>query len=144
MLIGEYHHSLDPKKRLSLPSKFRKELGRKVIVTRGLDQCLFIYSENMWKKLTEKFSEMSLGSPDSRGFNRFMLSGAVDADIDTAGRILIPDFLKQFAALNTNVVLAGVGNRVEIWDERRWESYTKKIESDANQIASKLADSGAI
>jgi len=144
MLIGEYHHSLDPKKRLSLPSKFRKELGKKVIVTRGLDQCLFVYSEPMWKKLVDKFSELSLGSPDSRGFNRFMLSGAVDADVDGAGRVLIPDFLKEFADLKSEVVLAGVGNRVEIWDEKRWDSYKRKVEADANHIASKLADSGAI
>lgn len=144
MLIGEHRHSLDPKKRLSLPSKFRKELGKKVIVTRGLDQCLFVYSETEWKKLTQKFSELSLGSDASRGFNRFMLSGAVDTEVDSVGRILIPDYLKSFANLKTDVVLAGVGSRVEIWDDKRWESYTKQIETDANRMASKLSETGSI
>ena len=144
MLIGEYHHSLDPKKRLSLPSKFRKELGRKVVVTRGLDHCLFIYDTGTWEKLMTKFSELSLGSADSRGFNRFMLSGAVDVDIDGAGRVLIPDYLKEFANLENDVVLAGVGNRVEIWDAKRWQTYKRKIESQANEIAAKLSDSGAL
>ena len=144
MLIGEYHHSLDPKKRLSLPSKFRKELGKKVIVTRGLDHCLFVYAPSVWETLMTKFSELSLGSADSRGFNRFMLSGAVDCDVDGAGRILIPEYLKDFAELKTDVVLAGVGNRIELWDTKRWSAYTRKIEADANHIASKLADSGAL
>jgi MraZ protein len=144
MLIGEYGHSLDTKNRLSLPSKFRKELGKLVIITRGLDQCLFVYSPTSWKKLTEKFSELSLGSVDTRGFNRFMLSGAVDIEVDSAGRVLVPDFLKKFADLKSDVVLAGVGNRVEIWDKLAWESYKRKIEADVNRIASKLAEAGAL
>ncbi len=144
MLIGEYQHTVDPKKRLSLPSKFRKELGKTVIITRGLDQCLFIYAPGAWKKLTEKFAELSLGSIDTRGFNRFMLSGAVDTEVDGAGRILIPDFLKDFAGLQTDVVVAGIGNRVEVWDKKRWDEYKKHIETDANQIAQKLGEIGAI
>ncbi len=144
MLIGEYRHTLDPKKRLSLPAKFRKELGKTVIVTRGLDQCLFVYSPASWKKLSEKFAELSLGSVDSRGFNRFMLSGAVDVEVDGAGRILIPDFLKEFATLKSDVVLTGVGNRIEVWDSKQWDTYKKRIESQANEMASKLGDMGAI
>lgn len=144
MLIGEYRHTLDPKKRLSLPSKFRKELGKNIVITRGLDQCLFVYSADAWKKLTEKFSELSLGSESSRGFNRFMLSGATDTEVDSAGRILIPDYLKEFAGLGMNVVLAGVGGRVEVWDEKRWSAYTKRIEADANAMATKLADEGSL
>ena len=144
MLIGEYQHTLDPKKRLSLPSKFRKELGKKIIITRGLDNCLFIYAPAAWKKLTEKFTELSLGSTDTRGFNRFMLSGAVDTEVDGAGRVLIPDFLKDFAELKTDVVVAGIGNRVEVWDRKRWDEYKKRIEMEANQIAQKLGDIGVI
>ncbi len=144
MLIGEYTHSLDPKKRLSLPAKFRKELGKTVIVTRGLDHCLFIFSAVAWKKLAGKFSELSIGSTDTRGFNRFMLSGAVEAEIDSAGRILIPDFLKEFAQLKTQVVLAGVNDRVEIWDQKRWETYKERIESQADEMASKLGEIGVI
>jgi len=144
MLIGEYTHSLDPKKRLSLPAKFRKELGKTVIVTRGLDHCLFIFSAAAWKKLAGKFGELSIGSTDTRGFNRFMLSGAVEAEIDSAGRILIPDFLKEFAQLKTQVVLAGVNDRVEIWDQKRWETYKERIESQADEMASKLGEIGVI
>ena len=144
MLIGEYQHTIDPKKRLSLPSKFRKELGKTVIITRGLDQCLFIYAPSAWKKLTEKFNELSLGSTDTRGFNRFMLSGASDVEVDGAGRVLIPEYLKEFAGLKSDVVVAGIGNRVEVWDRSRWDEYTQRIEGQANAIAQKLGDLGAI
>ncbi|MDE2079036.1 MAG: division/cell wall cluster transcriptional repressor MraZ [Patescibacteria group bacterium] len=144
MLIGEYQHTLDPKKRLSLPAKFRKELGKTVIVTRGLDHCLFVFSASAWKKLAEKFADLSIGSSDTRGFNRFMLSGAVEADVDSAGRILIPDFLKAFAGLKTNVVLAGVNDRVEIWDTKQWDAYKRTIESQGDAMASKLGEIGVI
>lgn len=144
MIIGEYRHTLDPKKRLSLPAKFRKEFGKKVIMTRGLDHCLFLYSEVEWKKLTEKFSNLSLGSEASRGFNRFMLSGAVDVDIDEAGRVLVPDYLKEYAGLKSNIVVSGVGTRAEIWDESKWDAYSRRIEKEANQMAAKLSSEGAI
>ncbi len=144
MLIGEYAHSLDPKKRLSLPARFRKELGKKLIVTRGLDQCLFVFSAASWKKLAAKFADLSIGSSDTRGFNRFILSGAVEADVDSAGRILIPDFLKQFAHLKIDVVLAGLNDRVEIWDKARWKAYKRGIESRADAMASKLGEIGMI
>lgn len=144
MLIGEYVHAIDPKKRLSLPAKFRKELGRTVIVTRGLDQCLFVFPPAAWKKLVSKFSELSFGSAESRSFNRFMLSGAVEADVDTAGRILLPDFLKTFAGLKSKVVLAGVNDRVEIWDEKRWNTYKAKIEGQGDQLAQKLGELGVL
>jgi MraZ protein len=144
MLIGEYLHTIDPKKRLSLPAKFRKELGKTVIVTRGLDQCLFVFPLSSWKKLVAKFSDLSSGSTESRGFNRFMLSGAVEADVDSAGRVLVPDFLKEFATLKTKVVLAGVNDRVEIWDQKRWDTYKKKIESQGDALAQKLGELGVI
>lgn len=144
MLIGEYQHTLDPKKRLSLPAKFRKELGKNLIVTRGLDHCLFVFSSAAWKKLTAKFADLSIGSSDTRGFNRFMLSGAVEADVDSAGRILIPDFQKEFAGLGTEVVLAGVNDRVEIWDKKQWETYKARIESEGDAMAAKLGEIGVI
>jgi MraZ protein len=144
MLIGEYVHTIDPKKRLSLPAKFRKELGKSVIITRGLDHSLFVFSATAWKKLVAKFSELSIGSPETRGFNRFMLSGAVEADIDSAGRILIPDFLKDFAGLKTKVVLAGVNDRVEVWDEKRWSAYKETLESQGDSMAEKLSDIGLL
>lgn len=144
MLIGEYLHTIDPKKRLSLPAKFRQELGKKVVVTRGLDQCLFIFPPAAWKKLVGKFSELSFGSVESRSFTRFMLSGAVEVDVDSAGRILLPEFLKGFAGLKSKVVLAGVNDRVEIWDEKRWNGYKAKIEAQGDQLAQKLGEIGMI
>lgn len=142
MLIGEYVHILDPKKRLSLPAKFRKELGRKVVVTRGLDNCLFVYSEGEWKKVSKRLGELSIGQADTRGFNRFMLSGAVLVEVDSVGRILIPDFLKEFAKLRSKVIVAGIHNRVEIWDERAWTEYKRMIERQADQMAEKLGEIG--
>lgn len=144
MLIGEYIHTLDPKKRISLPSKFRKELGKKVVVTRGLDSCLFIYGAGEWTKVSGKLSELSMGQSDQRGFNRFLLSGAVETDVDGAGRILIPDFLKDFAGLASRVVLAGVGSRIEVWDEKKWDEYKKRIERKADELAEKLGELGVL
>ena len=144
MLIGEYAHVLDPKKRLSLPSKFRKELGGKIVVTRGLDQCLFVYSLKEWEKISERLGELSIGQADTRGFNRFMLSGAVEVEVDAAGRILIPDFLKDFAKLEQNVVIAGIHNRVEIWEEKLWNEYKARVEKQADQLAQKLGELGIL
>jgi MraZ protein len=144
MLIGEYTHSLDPKKRLSLPVKFRRELGKKVVVTKGLDNCLFVYPLKEWHRITEKVSELPLGQADTRGFNRFFLSGAVEVDIDSVGRILVPDFLKEFAKLEGKVVLAGVHDRVEIWDEARWSEYKERIEKQADALAEKLGEIGVL
>jgi len=144
MLIGEYTHTVDPKKRLSLPSKFRKELGKKVVLTRGLDNCIFVYPITDWKIISEKLGTLSMGQSGSRAFNRFMLSGATEADIDGAGRILIPDFLKDFAGIKNRVVLTGVHNRVEIWNEKNWLDYKRRIEKEADSLAEKLGDIGMI
>ena len=144
MLIGEYLHIIDPKKRLSLPAKFRKELGKNVIVTRGLDHCLFVFPLAAWKRLVTKMGELSMGAPESRGFNRFMLAGATEAEVDTAGRLLMPDYLKDFASLGTKVVLAGVSDRIEIWDEKRWEAYKADIEGKGDAMAEKLGQLGVI
>ena len=144
MLIGVYTHSLDPKKRLSLPVKFRRELGKKVVVTKGLDNCLFVYPLKEWQRITQKVSELPLGQADTRGFNRFFLSGAVEVDIDSVGRILVPDFLKEFAKLESKVVLAGVHDRVEIWDEARWSEYKERIEKQADALAEKLGEIGVL
>jgi len=144
MLIGEYKHTLDTKRRLSLPSKWRDELGKKLVITRGLDNCLFVYTLKEWEKITEKVGQLPLGQADTRSFNRFFLSGAVEAEVDSVGRILVPDFLKDFATLDTKVVLAGIHNRVEIWDENRWETYKKSIEAQADALAEKLGSIGVL
>ena len=144
MLIGEYKHTLDTKKRLSLPSKWRKELGGKLILTRGLDNCLFIYPLKEWQKITEKIGQLPLGQADTRSFNRFFLSGAVEVEVDSVGRILVPDFLKDFAKLESKVVLAGIHDRVEIWDEKQWNEYKRRIERQADALAEKLGDIGVL
>ena len=142
MLIGEYIHTVDEKKRISLPSKFRKEIGKKIVVTRGLDNCLFLYPLKEWEKISGKLSELGMGQADTRGFNRFMLAGAVEIDVDTIGRILIPDFLREFAELTHRVVFAGVHNRIEIWNETKWSEYKAKIEKQADMMAEKLGQIG--
>ena len=144
MLIGEYKHTIDPKKRVALPAKFRKELGRKVVITHGLDNCLFVYPMASWKRVAEGLAKMGVGASDMRSFNRFILAGAVEAEVDSMGRILIPDFQKTFAGLGTKVVLTGVHDRVEIWDENRWEIYKAKVQSQADVLAEKLGELGAL
>ena len=144
MLIGEYTHTLDTKRRLSLPSKFRKEIGKKVVITNGLESCLFVYSIKQWEKVTEKLTELSLGQANTRDFNRFLLGGAVEMDVDSIGRILIPDFLKDFANLKGKVAVIGVHDRVEIWNEKTWSGYKNRIEKQADVLAEKLGEIGAI
>ncbi len=142
MLIGEHRHTLDSKKRLSLPAKFRKEIGRKVIVTRGLDTCLFMFAESAWQKIIGKLESLPLGSSNSRGLSRFILAGAEEIALDKAGRILIPDFLKEFARLKSKVVVTGASDRVEIWDEKVWDEYKRGIEKGAVDMAQALGEVG--
>ena len=144
MLIGEYKHRLDAKKRLSLPSKWRRKLGKNLVITRGLDNCLFLYPRSEWQKITTKVGQLPLGQADTRSFNRFFLSGAVEVEIDSVGRILVPDFLKDFAALKDKVVLAGIYDRAEIWDEKKWSDYKQRIENQADQLAEKLGEVGVL
>jgi len=142
MLIGEYHYNLDTKGRLALPAKLRHELGETVIVTRGLDSCLFVYSKKEWEVLLSQLVNLPLTQSNSRAFSRFMLAGAVESEIDQQGRVLIPDYLRKFAGLNKKVVIAGVSNRLEIWDENLWNEYRTKTERDVNDIAEKLINFG--
>ena len=142
MLIGEYTHTVDEKKRISLPSKFRKEIGKKIVVTHGLDNCLFLYPMKEWQKISAKLAELGIGQSDTRGFNRFMLAGAVEIDVDSIGRILIPDFLRDFASLGEKVVFAGIHNRIEIWNDKRWSEYKGRIEKQADVMAEKLGQIG--
>ncbi|MEK7460408.1 MAG: division/cell wall cluster transcriptional repressor MraZ [Patescibacteria group bacterium] len=144
MLIGEYIHTLDPKKRIALPAKFRKELGKKVVLTRGLDNCLFLYPMKTWQKVSSKVAELPMGQADTRGFGRFMLSGAVESEVDSIGRILVPDYLKDFAGLSTRVSVIGVHDRVELWDEKAWGEYKGRIEKQADALAEKLGEIGVL
>lgn len=144
MLIGEYTHSLDPKKRLSIPAKFRKELGVGAVLTRGLDGCLWIFPSRNWTQLAEKLSALPMAQADSRSFMRLLLSGAHEVEFDGLGRILIPEHLKGYAGLNRDVVVTGVHTRLELWDKASWSSYKKKLEKHSDDIARKLGDLGTI
>ena len=142
MLIGEYKHSLDAKKRLSIPSKFRKELGEGAVITRGLDNCLFVFPSEHWAKLAERLGNMPIVQQDSRSFARLLLSGAVEVDFDGLGRILVPEYLKTYAGLKKVAVVAGLYSRLEIWDEEKWENYKANLEKNSDSIAEKLRELG--
>ncbi len=144
MLIGEYKHNIDAKKRLAVPSKLRREMGDRVVVTRGLDSCLFIFTIVEWEKLAEKLGNLPMGQQDTRGFVRLLLSGASEVELDQLGRVLVPDYLKQYAGLNKKVVIAGLFNRLEIWDEVTWNGYKGNIEKQSDRIAEKLGELGII
>lgn len=144
MLIGEFIHKIDNKKRLSVPSRFRKELERGGIITRGLDNCLFLFPKEEWQKLVEKLNTLSMGRQDTRSFVRLLMSGAMEVEFDNLGRILIPDYLKKYAELKKKVVVAGVLNRLEIWDEEKWQIYKIEAERNTDQIADKLGEVGLI
>lgn len=142
MFIGEYRHSIDSKKRLAVPSKFRNELKNKVVITRGLDKCLFVYPLKVWEELAEKLGSLPVGESTTRSFIRIMLAGAVDVEIDKQGRVLVPDYLKDYASFNKNVVIAGLYNRLEIWDEKKWDIYKKSAEKNTDEIAEQLGKLG--
>lgn len=144
MFIGEYTHTIDEKNRLSLPAKFRSEMGKKVVLTPGLDTCLFVFTLSEWKKIEERLNQSSLLQADNRSFNRFMFGGAVEAEVDSIGRILIPDFLKDRANLKNKAVLIGVSSRVEIWNEKTWGEYKKVVEKQADSLAEKLGQVGVL
>ncbi len=144
MLIGEYRHNLDPKKRLAIPSKFRKELGDGAVLTKGLDGCLFIFPSKNWAPFAEMLGGLSIGKQDTRSFSRLFLSGAVEVEFDSLGRILIPDNLKEYASLNKTIIVAGLFNRLEIWDEVKWNAYKDDLEKNSDKIAEKLGELGLI
>ncbi|MEI8337896.1 MAG: division/cell wall cluster transcriptional repressor MraZ [bacterium] len=143
MLIGEYKHSIDEKNRMSLPSKFRKELGKKVVATYGLEQCLFIYEISEWNRIAEEISRLGMLKSDTREFNRFMFGGAIEIEIDSLGRILVPEYLRKYADIKSQATVIGVHKRLEIWNEQKWEDYKKKVVSKADSLAEKLSEAGA-
>ncbi len=144
MLIGEYTHTIDDKNRLSLPAKFRKELGKKVVLTYGLDKCLFVFTQKEWVKISQRLSQSSMLQADSRSFNRFLFAGASEADVDTLGRILVPDFLREYAKLKEKTILIGVQDRVEIWNEKSWAEFKEGVEKRADSLAEKLGQVGML
>ncbi len=138
MFIGEYSYIIDHKKRVAIPSKFRKVLGKKAIVTKGIDKCLTVYTFSEWKKVAKKLEELPSSRVNVRGFVRVMLSGAVDITLDKLGRILIPDYLKEYAGLKKDVVVVGLSNKIEIWDKVSWKTYKEKTEKEIGDMAQEL------
>ncbi len=127
-----------------MPVKFRKEMGKKIVLTPGLDRCLFAFTIKEWSKISEKLSESSLLQSDNRSFNRFMFGGAVEVDVDANGRILVPDFLKDRANLGGKVAVIGVQSRVEIWNDKAWAEYKKGVEEAVDALAEKLGNVGVL
>lgn len=142
MFIGEYQHSLDPKGRIAVPAKFRAKLLGGAIITRGLDHCLFLISAKEWEILATKLIALPLAQANSRAFVRLMLAGAMEVAPDQQGRILIPDYLRKYAGLVKQAVIAGLYNRIEIWDAETWRDYRTRTESSSDEIAEKLGELG--
>lgn len=142
MFIGEYSHNIDDKGRIALPTKFRQDLGRGAVVTRGLDNCLFLYTQAEWEKLAAKLANMPIAQSKSRAFARLMLAGAMDVEMDKQGRVILPEYLRKYAGMKKKVVITGLYNRLEIWDEQKWNSYKKETEENGSEIAEALNDIG--
>jgi len=142
MIIGQYSYNLDPKKRLTIPTKFRSVLSDGAVLTRGIDGCLFLYPLKQWEELAEKMSKLPLSAVNARNFARVMLAGAMDVKIDSLGRILIPDYLKDYALLDKKVVIAGLYDRIEIWNEEKWKKYGETTDAQVGSITEGLKDLG--
>lgn len=142
MFIGEFIHSLDSKSRLTIPAKFRSELGDTPIVTKGLDNCLFLFPSEEWNTLVEKLKNLPLGKPEVRAFTRFFLSQAAEAELDKQGRIVLPINLKEHAEIEKEATVVGVSNRIEIWQPEKWQAYMDSYSSSITEIAEKLVDLG--
>ncbi|MBP1935445.1 division/cell wall cluster transcriptional repressor MraZ [Paenibacillus sediminis] len=140
MFMGEFQHSIDEKGRMIIPAKFRELLGTSFVVTRGLDQCLFIYPLEEWAVLEQKLKTLPLMKSDARAFTRFFFSGATECEWDKQGRVNLPANLRQYAKLEKDCVVLGVSNRVEIWSKDIWEHYFQQSEDTFNEIAEKLVD----
>ena len=142
MFIGEYSHTLDEKGRLAVPKKFRANLAKGAIVTRGLDNCLFLYTKAEWTKLAEKLATLPFAQANTRAFARLMLAGAMDVTVDKQGRIMLPEYLRVFAGLKKDLVVAGLYNRLELWDQGKWAEYTKRNEAESASIAEQMSALG--
>lgn len=142
MFIGEYQHVIDEKGRLAIPMKFRRRLTKGAVITRGLDSCLFVFTPEEWKKLAVKLSGLPFSQANTRAFARLMLAGAMDVEIDGQGRVVLPEYLRQYASLVKDVVVAGLFNRLEIWDRGVWEKYKSETEKNSNEIAEKMGELG--
>lgn len=142
MFIGEFSHTVDDKGRVSVPVKFRASLADGVIVTRGLDRCLFVYPRKEWEVLAQKLASLPLGQKQSRAFSRLMLAGAWDANLDSQGRVMVPEYLRTYASLGKHVAVTGLYNRIEIWNEDAWHEYRTRTEEASDDIAEAMGALG--
>ncbi len=142
MLLGEFQHIIDEKGRIAIPAKFRDAFSAGAIITRGLDRSLFIFSMTEWETLARKLMALPLAQGNSRAFARLMLAGAMDVKLDSQGRILIPEYLREYASLGKHAVLAGLMNRIEVWNAEQWATYKAKTESESDAIAEQLGELG--
>ena len=140
MFTGEYHHTLDGKGRVIIPSRLREGLGDRFVVTRGLDHCLFVYPNSEWVRLEQKLKQLPFTKRDSRAFTRLFFSGAMEVEADKQGRILIPQNLREYAGIEKDVMFVGVSNRVEIWSEPAWREYFGEADQNYEELAEKLVD----
>lgn len=142
MFMGEYNHTIDTKGRIIVPAKFREVLGDAFVVTKGLDNCLFVYPDNEWNKFEEKLQTLPLTNKNARQFTRFFLAGAARLEVDKQGRILLPPVLREFAGLEKDVVLVGVASRIEIWSKERWSDSICTYDNDMDEVAENMENLG--
>ena len=142
MFIGEYSHNLDSKGRLAVPAKFRARLKEGAVVTKGLDDCLFLYPKKQWRKVADKLANLPISQAKARAFSRLMLAGAMDVEFDSQGRINLPEYLRKFAGLKKKTIVAGLFDRLEIWDETAWNRYKTGTEKASGEIAEALGELG--
>ncbi len=142
MFIGEYNHNLDEKGRIAVPAKFRALLKEGAVVTKGLDNCLFLYPKKQWGEIAKKLSALPISHAKARAFGRLMLAGAMEVDFDNQGRINLPEYLRKFAALKKKAIIAGLYDRLEIWDEVLWNRFKTKAERNSSHNAETLGNLG--
>jgi len=142
MFIGEYTHSIDQKGRMAVPVKLRKELGSGAVITRGLDNCLWVFTKKEWENLALKLSALPISDPKSRAFSRLMLAGAMEVEFDSQGRALIPGYLKEYASLKNQAVIAGLYSRLEIWNREKWQAFKESTEKQTDEISKHMMDLG--
>lgn len=143
MFIGEYQHTLDDKGRLAIPAKFRNDLDKGIVITRELDHCLSLYPIDEWERRAVELSKIKTVQADPRSFVRSQLSGAMDLKLDSQGRAVIPDYLRNYAGIKRDVVVTGLYNHLEIWDAEGWKKYSAEMEKNSNEIAEKMGNLGA-
>ena len=142
MFLGEFQHSIDAKGRVSLPAKFRDGLGEKFYVTKGLEECLFIFSEDEWTTFSDRLKQLSLAKKEARAFVRFFFGGAAEIECDKQGRMLLPASLREYAGCKKELVIVGVGSRIEVWDQERWNNYNDGMIPEVTEIAEQLVELG--